>query len=127
MSKNTYQYESDEANGVERWVDPHGALVSMTEDAQSARWHWREEHTNAEGWFTAEAHAVAVAEGFTPQSASYRATKRWENGTEESAAFADYDALCRWLAEDPEAGISAWEGDAPVEQPSKYDRRAGLP
>jgi hypothetical protein len=37
----------------------------------------------------------------------YTATKNWGNGTTETKEFDDYDVMCDWLSESPEAGISA--------------------
>jgi hypothetical protein len=37
-----------------------------------------------------------------------------DNGTCYSRKFADYDAMVRWIASEPEAGIMVWEDDEDI-------------
>ena len=43
----------------------------------------------------------------------FEGIRTYENGIKETAEFNDYFAMIEWLAQDPEAGVAAYEdGDA---------------
>jgi hypothetical protein len=46
----------------------------------------------------------------------YYAVKVWNNGQKETQWFARRDAMLRWLAASPEAGISASDGGVAIDQ-----------
>lgn len=46
----------------------------------------------------------------------YTGIKNWENGHNEEKQFENYDDLCDWLAESPEAGIAAYTEVGTVDQ-----------
>ncbi len=45
----------------------------------------------------------------------YEARYTYDNGQTELRSFDDYDAMCRWLAQYPEAGIRAWENNEEID------------
>lgn len=48
--------------------------------------------------------------------AAITAKKYFENGTCTAQYFTDYNTMCQWLAQHPEAGIEAWEDHQPIDQ-----------
>lgn len=51
--------------------------------------------------------------------ANYEARATLENGLIASAKFDDYQAMCRWLAENSHVGIEAWD----IDQGATVDQR----
>lgn len=51
----------------------------------------------------------------------FEGIRTYENGTKETAEFDDYFALIKWLAQDPEAGVAAYEDGESVPQTSLVD------
>ena len=49
-------------------------------------------------------------------AAVYEAKLTQDNGTCYSRKFEDYDAMCRWIAAEPDAGIVAWADSEPIDQ-----------
>lgn len=45
----------------------------------------------------------------------FTGVKIWENGTQDERSFEAYEALCAWLAESPEAGITAYQGENTID------------
>ena len=48
--------------------------------------------------------------------AVYEAKLTQENGICYSRKFDDYNAMCRWIAREPAAGMMAWEDSEPMDQ-----------
>lgn len=51
----------------------------------------------------------------------YEAVKTFENGNREEKEFSDYIEMVHWLAESPEAGVTAYEDNEPIDQGSLGD------